>query len=196
LLTGAGSPTGICVYEGTLLPKVFQNQMIHCDAGPSVCRAYPVTKNGAGYKADTVNVLAGTRDNWFRPSDVCVAPDGSLFVADWYDPGVGSHNQQRLIRPDLPRRTTGAKCRVPKYDYSTAQALAALKASARCGIWHSRRCWKKERTRPGLQGRISSRTIRGSRPFDGLRATYSPRLASRNVENGRCVLSRSIPTCG
>ncbi len=34
LVTGAGSPTGICVYEGSLLPKVFQNQVIHCDAGP------------------------------------------------------------------------------------------------------------------------------------------------------------------
>ena len=36
LHTGAGSPTGICVYEGTLLPKQFHGQMIHCDAGPSV----------------------------------------------------------------------------------------------------------------------------------------------------------------
>ena len=36
LQTGAGSPTGMLVYEGDLLPKVFQNQMIHCDAGPNV----------------------------------------------------------------------------------------------------------------------------------------------------------------
>ena len=33
---GAGSPTGITVYEGELLPKVFHNQVIHCDAGPGV----------------------------------------------------------------------------------------------------------------------------------------------------------------
>src|SRR5205085_6166541 len=51
LQTGQGSPTGICVYEGNLLPKVFRNQVIHCDAGPSIVRAYPVTKDGAGYKA-------------------------------------------------------------------------------------------------------------------------------------------------
>src|SRR6478736_4985584 len=37
LLTGAGSPTGICVYEGTLLPEIFRNQVIHCDAGPNLC---------------------------------------------------------------------------------------------------------------------------------------------------------------
>ena len=39
LLTGAGSPTGITVYEGRLLPKIFWDQVIHCDAGPNVCRA-------------------------------------------------------------------------------------------------------------------------------------------------------------
>src|SRR6185436_10662420 len=28
---------------------------------------------------------------WFRPSDVCMGPQGSIFIADWYDPGVGGH---------------------------------------------------------------------------------------------------------
>ena len=70
LQTGAGSPTGIMVYEGTFLPKVFQGQIIHCDAGPSVVRAYPVTKKGAGYDAEVVDILNGSsRDKWFRPSD-------------------------------------------------------------------------------------------------------------------------------
>ena len=91
LQTGAGSPTGICVYEGDLLPERFRNQVIHCDAGPNIVRAYPAEKDGAGYKAKVENILEGVRDKWFRPSDVCVAPDGSLLIADWYDPGVGGH---------------------------------------------------------------------------------------------------------
>src|SRR5881409_419221 len=79
LHTGAGSPTGILVYEGELLPAVFRNQVIHCDAGPRVVRAYPVQPNGAGYRAEIKNILS-TEDTWFRPSDVCVAPDGSIYV--------------------------------------------------------------------------------------------------------------------
>ena len=71
LQTGNGSPTGICVYEGDLLPEVFRGQVIHCDAGPRVVRAYPVEKSGAGYKATIENVLTSP-DSWFRPSDVCV----------------------------------------------------------------------------------------------------------------------------
>jgi hypothetical protein len=133
LLTGAGSPTGICVYEGTLLPEVFRNQVIHCDAGPNVCRAYVAKKDGAGYTAKMVNILDGSsRDNWFRPSDVCVAPDGSLFVADWYDPGVGGHNQQDVDRGRIFRvAPTRVKYNVPKYDFTTpAGCLEALRSPA------------------------------------------------------------------
>ena len=90
-MTGAGSPTGITIYEGNLLPSVFHGQMIHCDAGPNIVRSYVTSPAGAGYTARIVDLLYGARDNWFRPADVCVAPDGSLFVTDWYDPGVGGH---------------------------------------------------------------------------------------------------------
>jgi putative membrane-bound dehydrogenase-like protein len=130
LQTGAGSPTGICVYEGDLLPEVFRNQIIHCDAGPNVVRAYPVKEDGAGYKAEMVNILEGTRDKWFRPSDVCVAPDGSLIIADWYDPGVGGHRQGDVDRGRLFRvAPPGVKYTVPKTDFTTVEgAIAALKS--------------------------------------------------------------------
>jgi putative membrane-bound dehydrogenase-like protein len=130
LQTGAGSPTGICVYEGTLLPEIFHGALIHCDAGPNVVRAYVTQPDGAGYKAEIVNILQGARDNWFRPSDVCVAPDGSLIVADWYDPGVGGHRQGdpergRIFRVAPP----GTKYTMPKVDVSTIDgAIAALKS--------------------------------------------------------------------
>ncbi len=91
LQTGMGSPTGILFYEGKLLPKKYRNQIIHCDAGPRVVRAYLVERSGAGYRATSANILT-SEDTWFRPSDVCTAPDGALFVADWNDAGVGGHN--------------------------------------------------------------------------------------------------------
>jgi putative membrane-bound dehydrogenase-like protein len=131
LQTYAGSPTGICVYEGALLPKVFQGQLIHCDAGPSVVRSYPVVPDGAGYKVTkTVNILDGSkRNNWFRPADVCVAPDGSIFVTDWYDPGVGGHGQRDLNRGRIFRvAPPGVKYSIPKLDFSTLDGcVEALK---------------------------------------------------------------------
>ena len=105
LQTGAGSPTGICIYEGTMLPAEFRGQMIHCDPGPNIVRAYPAESAGAGYTARIVNMLNGAANQWFRPSDVCVAPDGSLFVADWYDPGVGGHRMEDIAHGRLFRVT-------------------------------------------------------------------------------------------
>lgn len=128
LQTFAGSPTGMTIYEGNLLPAPFRNQMIHCDAGPNVVRAYPVKKNGAGYSAEIINILKGDKDQWFRPADVCVAPDGSLIIADWYDPGVGGHaagdqTRGRIYRVAPPASTYT----IPKYDYTSAEgAVAAL----------------------------------------------------------------------
>lgn len=132
LQTGAGSPTGMQVYEGDLLPSIFHGQPLHCDAGPNIVRAYITQPDGAGYKAEIVNILEGTKDKWFRPSDVAVAPDGSLIVADWYDPGVGGHGMGDVTRGRLFRVTTKAaeKYQVPSFKLDTVEgAVAALKSS-------------------------------------------------------------------
>ena len=164
LHTGAGSPTGILVYEGNLLPSPFQNSLIHCDAGPNVVRAYVTEPSeavpvgimnkpdaygtlsgpGAGYKiTDVINIvsLKPHGDRWFRPSDVCVAPDGSLFIADWSDPGVGGHNTGDTGAKDGPGAWTklhgrvyhvtlpGHKYAVPKLELdTTAGQIEALKS--------------------------------------------------------------------
>ncbi len=129
LQTGAGSPSGICTYEGRLLPQRFWDQVIHCDPGPNAVRAYPAKPDGAGYTASIDPLMTGTTDKWFRPADVCVAPDGSLFVTDWYDPGVGGHRQGDTDRGRLFRiAPPGTKYTVPKFDYTTASgAVASLR---------------------------------------------------------------------
>jgi putative membrane-bound dehydrogenase-like protein len=155
LHTGGGSPTGILVYEGDLLPEAFRGALIHCDPGPNVVRAYVPTrsaqvpvkkfneenplqgpdKEGAGYKAEVIDIVRGS-DTWFRPSDVCVAPDGSLFVADWYDPGVGGHatgdkpNGSQGLRGRIYRvAPSGHRMVVPRLDLGSVDGqIAALKS--------------------------------------------------------------------
>jgi len=143
LHTGAGSPTGILVYEGKLLPETFRNQVIHCDAGPRVVRAYPVKNDAAGYQAKLADLLT-TSDNWFRPSDVCVAPDGSIYVADWNDAGVGGHHMEDQKLDAMTGRVyrvapKGNRPSVPKLNLnSAAGCVAALESpnlSARYLAW-------------------------------------------------------------
>jgi len=133
LHTGAGSPTGIIFYEGNLLQEVFRNRMIHCDALPRVVRAYPTQRDGAGYRADIQDILS-TDDQWFRPVDVCAAPDGSLYVADWNDAGVGGHYMADQTLEAITGRIyrlapKGNKPSVPKLSLGAAAGCAeALKS--------------------------------------------------------------------
>jgi putative membrane-bound dehydrogenase-like protein len=96
-INGAGGPTGVCVYEGTLLEEWIDGAVLNADAGAGVVYAHQPRLEGAGLALDPgwlVRGAPGTEERsarWFRPSDVCVGTDGAVYVADWYDPGVGGH---------------------------------------------------------------------------------------------------------
>jgi putative membrane-bound dehydrogenase-like protein len=145
LLTGAGSPTGICFYDGKLLPEPFRNQIIHCEALDNVVRAYPVVKDGSGFRADILPLM-WSKDQWFRPSDVCAAPDGSLFVADWYDPGVGGNKMDDIQRGRIYRLAPKAKrYKTPRVKLNTPrQAIRALlnpNMDTRYQAWRKLEAW-------------------------------------------------------
>jgi putative heme-binding domain-containing protein len=135
LRTYFGSPTGMCVYEGTLLPKKYWGQLLHTDAGPRHVRCYHLTPQGAGYDVEREDMVTST-DNWFRPSDICVAPDGSVFVADWYDPGVGGHGMGDITRGRVYRITPmGHKgYDVPKVDLDSHKGMATALASPNLAV--------------------------------------------------------------
>jgi putative heme-binding domain-containing protein len=71
---------------------------------------------------------------------VCVAPDGSIFVTDWYDPGVGGHQQRDLDRGRVFRvAPPGVKYGVPELDFTSVegnlQALRSPNLAARYLGW-------------------------------------------------------------
>jgi putative membrane-bound dehydrogenase-like protein len=124
LRTGFGSPTGIQFYEGDLFGSKYMGALLHCDAGPREVRAFLRRRHGAGYQLQKEILLTST-DNWFRPADVCVAPDGSIFVADWYDRGVGGHGMGDPFDGRIYRLTPkGYKgYQVPQLQLKTQQGL-------------------------------------------------------------------------
>lgn len=143
LQTGSGFPMGTIVYEGELLPRRFWDQVIVADAGHNSLRAYPVVNEGAGYKSTGIlPVLDGKRDKWFRPTDVGVAPDGSLIVSDWYDPVIGSNKMKdrgrgrifRIAPPNTPYT-------IPVFDLTkpdeAVKALQSPNLSQRYLAWNA-----------------------------------------------------------
>ena len=139
LITGSGAPTGILVYEGDLLPEPFRGQMIHAEPGRNMVWAFPTKQVGAGYSARIMELAGNDVDRDYRPSDVSVAPDGSLFIADWFDPVDCCHrtlnDAGRIFRVAPP----GHVYEVAVYDYKTpqgaVQALRSPNLSARYRAW-------------------------------------------------------------
>ena len=123
LQTGSGSPCGILVYEDDLLPQEYQNQLIHAEPGHNVVRSYILDEEGAGYGAKIQN-LVKSKDDWFRPDDVTVAPDGSLFISDWYDGGVGGHKAEDIERGRIYRLAPEENYSPAKLDLTTGEGAA------------------------------------------------------------------------
>ncbi|MEO5581182.1 MAG: PVC-type heme-binding CxxCH protein [Saprospiraceae bacterium] len=123
LQTGSGSPCGMTVYESDLIPSL-TGDLLHAEALHNVLRAYHTTTSGAGKKAEIKNLLIQKDDSWFRPVDVTIAPDGSIFTADWYDPGVGGHYAGDQSKGRIYRLAPkGKNYQIPGVDYSDPEKM-------------------------------------------------------------------------
>jgi len=137
---GAGGPTGLCVYEGQLLPARFHGVVLDCDAGANAVYAHTPRRAGAGIALEHGEFLSSRvpdvderQGTWFRPSDVCAATDGSVFVSDWWDPGVGGHaaGDREAYGRILCVRPKGAPRQRPVHELRTIPgAIAALSSPA------------------------------------------------------------------
>lgn len=129
LRLGAGAPCGLVVYEGKLLPQQYRGHLIHAEAGGRWINTYFIQPEGAGYTAK-VETTVSAADPWFRPSDVCVSPEGAVFISDWYDPGVGGHQMVDTRRGRIYRLApAGYRTVKTQVDVNSAAGLAAAFAS-------------------------------------------------------------------
>ena len=148
---GGGSPTGVAFYENGALGSPWSGLLLACEAGKNVIFGYLPKPDGAGFKLERFDFMTSNKERrWagsdflggrpngdiktkFRPSDVCVGPDGAIYVADWFDPGVGGHNTADAGYTGAIYRIApkGFKSVIPKIDLdSTEGQIAALKSPA------------------------------------------------------------------
>ncbi|MGB4899490.1 MAG: hypothetical protein WBP00_01870, partial [Saprospiraceae bacterium] len=131
---GSGSPCGVVIYESDLIPQL-KGTVLHAEALHHVIRSYQTKVSGAGYTAAIKEVLKHETDDWFRPVDICVAPDGSLLVADWYDPGVGGHYAGDQVKGRIYRiAPKGQKYKFDDIDFSNVEASVKSLASPNLSI--------------------------------------------------------------
>ena len=127
---GGGAPTGMAFYENGSLGDKWRGLLLACETGRNTVFGYLPKPDGAGFKLERFNFLttnttgvfkgsdfvggaknlSDERPILFRPSDVCVGPDGAIYVTDWFDQRTGGHQ-------DLDESCSGAIYRIaPKGD--------------------------------------------------------------------------------
>ena len=151
---GSGSPSGLTIYENGALDSKWNGTLLVSESSRNVILSYKLQAQKANFKLD-----AETRQDFltsnaareyfgtdfkkvkqtdkaaekvlFRPSDICVGPDGAIYIADWYDARVGGHQTfddtcTGAIYRIAPK---GFKSVIPKLDLTTpAGAAAALRS--------------------------------------------------------------------
>jgi hypothetical protein len=125
--------------------------LLSAEAARNTIFGYFPKPQGAGYQLDRMDFLtsnaaqqfAGTDfkggkvtseiQTFFRPSDVAVGPDGAIYVADWFDPRVGGHDDKDDTTSGAIYRIApkGFKPRIPAFDAGTLEGqITALRSSA------------------------------------------------------------------
>ena len=142
--TGAGSPTGVTVYEGDALGEKYRGMLLSCEAGRNLVFGYKTNPKGAGFNMKRFDFLSSFpvsddfyiwNDNfeadkrkWFRPSDAVTGTDGAIYVADWYDAVVGGHamNDKKGYGRIYRITPKGKKLKAPTLDFTTTKGLVGV----------------------------------------------------------------------
>ncbi|HSU56294.1 MAG TPA: c-type cytochrome, partial [Candidatus Dormibacteraeota bacterium] len=83
--TGGHVTVGGTIYQGGSFPEDFRGKYIAGDLLGHTVQWHELTSWGSTFKAAYQGELLVPHDTWFASSDVTVGPNGSVYVADWFD---------------------------------------------------------------------------------------------------------------
>ena len=87
-----GPPTGGTIYWGDSFPRIYHGKFIAGNFLGHSCSWWSIDDRGSTVAAKFGAEFLNANDTWFGPTDLCLGPDGSMFVCDFHD--------QRTAHPD------------------------------------------------------------------------------------------------
>jgi len=106
-------PQAFTIYEGGLFGENLAGRIVAPNSLHNLVWSSRLERNGSTYRTVDEANLVETGDRWFRPVYAGLAPDGAVYMADWYDSRL-SH-----VRPvDDWHKTSGRVYRLQPKDVS------------------------------------------------------------------------------
>ena len=152
---GHVTPGGI-IYKADAYPEEFRGKFIGGNLLSNAVYWHTLAPKGSTFTGRFGGTLIYARDSWFRPIDLQVGPDGSVYVVDWYDRRA-SHLDPR----DNWDKTNG---RIYRIDYKERRKvepfdLAKLSGEQLVGLRKSANDWYAAEARRLLAERRDAAVI-------------------------------------
>ena len=143
------------IYEGIGLPKKYNGKLFGVDVLHNNLVLSEVLNDGSTFQTKDLTRVMSSKDPWFRPVMVTDSPDGSIYVADWYDRQVNHYrNHEGQIDHELGRvyrvRAKGRRDFSRKINITTLNKVDLLIAAKSDSRWLRRAALVELRDRQKL----------------------------------------------
>ena len=139
---------GFVLYNGGTFPSRFNGHCIAPNTRHSAMRWSTLEPRSSTFATRAAGDFLTTSDIWFRPIDSTVAPDGSLYVADWYDYNIAHSSPQNRSKWYQPSRADGRVWRISPttpmgntpltFNLKTKSTLELVAYLSHTNAWYSR----------------------------------------------------------
>ena len=139
-----GPPTGGTIYLGDSFPEIYRGKFVAGNFLGHTASWWSIEPQGSSVQAKFGAKLLDSHDTWFGPTDMCLGPDGSMYVADFHD--------QRTAHPDPDANWDRSNGRIYKIEGLQNKPLAPfdireLSSDALVDLLSHRNHWFRDRAR-------------------------------------------------
>lgn len=83
------------IYDGGALPSVYAGKLFGVEPLQGRIVESDIEPDGSSFKTWDLGYPVATTDQWFRPVDIKVGPDGAIYIADWYDGQINHYRNHQ-----------------------------------------------------------------------------------------------------
>ncbi len=133
------------IYEADALPQAYRGSLFGVAPLLNHVVMSRVSGDGSSFQTHDVGLAVSSRDPWFRPVDIKLGPEGSLFIADWYDRQVNHYrNHEGQIDSGNGRIYRLRARSSPAAPFTKPLDLSQLTTSGLVKLLHDPNRWTRE----------------------------------------------------